>query len=218
MAPVKKARADLAGMGFVPLVDVDHAVAAIDFDDGSDEHDHVGADVFDVGSIVDGQAIGELHQSRGGAGLGGVNGAGDVVDGPGLVDEQAGLGVVEADFARVGKLGQARVILFRASEKLGIGDGGDDHLAAFLSVADGEDLHAWTARLQQAKILVDIFGVGQHVGRARNVAENLGRSRHGFRGGKIVHQRREEGGIGGVFVNLIGVLLVDGLAGVAGEV
>ena len=41
-------------MSFVPLVDIDHAVAAVDFDHGRDEHDHVRANELDVGRIIDG--------------------------------------------------------------------------------------------------------------------------------------------------------------------
>ena len=217
VAPVEKARPILAGMRFVPPVDIHHAVAAVDFDHRRDEHDHVRADVLDVGRVVDGQAIGQLHQRRGRAGLGRVDGAGDVVDGPGLVDELARFGVIEADRARVGKLGQARVILFRAREQFRIGDGGGDHLAAFFGVADGEDLYPRAAGLQHAEVLVHIFGVGKHVGRAGDIAQHLGRRGDGFRGGKVIHQRRDEGRVGGVFANLVGVLLIDGLAGIAGE-
>ena len=218
MAPVEKVRPFLVGVRLVPLVDVDHAVAAIDFDDGGDEDDHVGADVLDVRRVVDGQAIGELHQGGGRAGFRRVNGAGDVVDGPGLVDELAGGGVVEVDGAGVRQLGQAGVVGLGAGEQFRVGDGGGDHLAAFFRVADGEDLDAGTGGLEEAEVFVDIFGVGKHVRRAGYVAEDFGGRGDGFGGGQVVHQRRGEGRIGGVLVDLIGVLLIDGLGGVAGEV
>ena len=109
-----------------------------------------------------------------------MNGAGDVVNGPGLVDKLAGFGIVDVDGARIGERGQTRVIFFRASEKLGVGDGRSNHLAPFLGVADAEDLHARTARLEKAKVLVHIFGIRKHVRRAGNVAEDLGGCRDGF--------------------------------------
>ena len=68
--PIKEMRPDLGGMGFVPFVNVDHAVAAVHFDHGSDKHDHVRADVLDIRRIVDGQTIGEFHQGRGCSRLG----------------------------------------------------------------------------------------------------------------------------------------------------
>ena len=49
VAPVEQVRPLLVRVGLVPAIDVDHAVAAIDFDHGRDEHDHVRADVLDVG-------------------------------------------------------------------------------------------------------------------------------------------------------------------------
>ncbi len=204
-------------MSFVPLVDVDHAIAAVDFDHGSNKHDHVRADVFDIGRVVDRETIGEFHQGRGSSGLWGVDGAGDVVDRPRLVDDLANFGVVETDRARICKLGQARVIFFRAGKKFWVGDGGGDHLAPFLGVADGEDLHPRTARLQQTKIFVHIFSIGKHVGRAGDVAQHLGWRGDSFRGRKVVHQRRDERRIRSVFANLVRVLLIDGLAGIAGE-
>ena len=70
---------------------------------------------------------------------------------------------------------------------------------------------------KQAEIFVHIFGVGKHVGRAGDVSQHFGGRGNGFRGGKVVHQWRDERRIGGVFVNLVGVLLIDGLAGIAGE-
>ena len=68
----------------MPFVDVDHAVAAIDFDDRSDQRNHAVANLADVRAFVDGQSVGEFHQRGGRAGFRRVNGAGDVVNGNGL--------------------------------------------------------------------------------------------------------------------------------------
>ena len=70
VSPIKKVRPNFVGIGFVPFVDIDHAVAAVHFDHGSDEHDHVRADVLDIRRIIDGQTIGEFHQGRGRSSLG----------------------------------------------------------------------------------------------------------------------------------------------------
>src|SRR5580700_10957771 len=148
VAPVKKARPILAGMSFVPLINIDHAIAAVDFDYRSDEHDHVRAYVLDIWGIVDRQTISQFHQGRGSAGLRGVDGTGDVVDGPGLVEELPGFGIIQADGARISKLSQARVVLFRVGKEFGVRDGGGDHFPAFLGVPDGDDLYSWTACLQ----------------------------------------------------------------------
>ena len=111
VAPVEKVRVGFVGMRSMPAVDIDHAIAAIDFDDGRDESDDVRADVLDVGRVIDGETVGELHQRRGRAGLRGVDGAGDVVDGRGLSDERRGFGIVHVEGARIGELREARIVL-----------------------------------------------------------------------------------------------------------
>ena len=218
MAPVEQMRPILAGVRLVPAVDVDHAVAAIDFNDRSDEHDHVLADVLDVWGVIDGEAVGQLHECCGRAGFRRVDGAGDVVDRKRLIDQRFGLGIVQTDLARVGELGKARVVFLVLIQQLGVGNGGGDHLAALFGVADGEDFDARTAGLKQAEVFVDIFSVGQHVWRSGYVAEHFDRRGHGLRGGQVIDQRRGEGRIGGVLVHQVGVALVDGLRGVAGVV
>ena len=80
VARVDRARGRVVRVLLAPLVDVDDAVAAVGFDDRRDERDDVLADVADVRAVVDGQAVGQLHQRRRRAGFGRVNRAGDVVD------------------------------------------------------------------------------------------------------------------------------------------
>ncbi len=81
----------------MPVVEVDHAVAAVDLDDRRDQRDHVRADLADVRRVVDREAIGELHQRGRRAGLGRVDRAGDVVDRRRLRDQRLGFRVVHAD-------------------------------------------------------------------------------------------------------------------------
>ena len=164
----------------MPAVDVHLTIAAIDFNDGRDEDDHVRADVLDVGGVVDGEAVGELHERGGRAGFRRVDGAGDVVDGHRGVDEGFGFGVIEVDLAGVAELGETRLVFGGVGQDFGIGDGGGDHLAAFFRVADGIDLDAWAGGLKQAEVFIDILGVGQEIGRAGDVAKHLGRCGDGL--------------------------------------
>jgi hypothetical protein len=53
----------------VPAVDVDHAVAAIRFDNVRNEHDHVRTNEFDIRSVVDCETVGVFHERGGCAGF-----------------------------------------------------------------------------------------------------------------------------------------------------
>ena len=97
-----------------------------------------------------------------------------------MIDEVAGLRVVEVEGTGVGELGESGLIGGGAGEQFRIGDGGGDHLAAFLGFADGEDLHARAGGFKHAEVLIDVFGVGKHVRRAGNIAEELGGGGDGF--------------------------------------
>ena len=205
------------GVGQVPFIDIDHAVAAVDFHDGSDEGNDAIADFADVRAFVDGEAVSEFHERGGRTGFGRVNGAGDVVDGNGVGDEFVGFSIVEMDSARIGELSETLVILLEIFEIGFGGDGNGDHLAAFFGGADGENLHTGRGFFEKAHVLVDIFGVGKNAGRASDVAEDRFGSRNSFAGGKIVDERRGEVRLRGVLANLVGVGLIDGLFGIAGR-
>ena len=97
LAPVNQRRIEIFGMGQVPFVDVDHAVAAIDFDDRCDQRDHAVANLANVRAFIDGQAVGKFHQRGRRARFRRVNRAGDVVDGNGLGDKLVGFGVIKFD-------------------------------------------------------------------------------------------------------------------------
>jgi len=205
-------------MRAMPAIEVDHAVAAVHLDDRRDQRDHVGADVLDVGRVVDGEAVGELHQRGGRAGLDRVDGAGDVVDGDRGVDERGGLRVVHPDAAGIGEPGQARVVLLPVREQGFVRDRDRDHLAALLGAADGEDAGARGGLGQQAEVAVDILGVGKDARGAGHVAEDAGGRGDGLRGGQRVGERRVELGRGGVARDRPAVLLVDGLMRIAAVV
>ena len=199
----------------VPAVEVDHAVATVDFHDGSDERDDALANFANIGAVVDREAIRELHERGGRAGFRRVNRAGDVIDGRGLRHEAVGLGVVELDGARIGELRETRAVFVEVLEIFFGGDGDSDHFAAFFGGADGEDPRARGGLLEKAHVFVHIFGVGEDAGRAGDVAEDDFGSGNVFRGGQIIDEGRSEDRCGGVLLNFCGVGLVNRLRGIA---
>src|SRR6185437_13380084 len=210
--PVDEAGVVLVEVVAMPFVEVGHAVAAIHLDDGGDEGDDVVADELVVGAFIPGDAVGELHQGSGGAGFGGMNGAGDVIDRHGLAGDLLGAGVVKLDGARVGQLGEQGGILLELGEVGLGGDGDGDHFAPLFAVANGEDAHARRSRSQHAHVPVDEGRVGQDVGRAGDVAEDgFGGGNRG-RGGEVIDERGAKVGLGGVLEDLGGVGLVNGHA------
>ena len=96
----------------VPVVNVDHAIAAVDFDDRRDQRHHVVANRFDVRAVVDDEAISQFHQRGWRTGFGRVNRAGDVIDWKRSGDEAIGFGFVHVDRSRIGELRESRAILF----------------------------------------------------------------------------------------------------------
>ena len=183
-APIDQRRIEILRMGKVPLIDIDHAIAAIDFDNGSDQRDDAVADFADVWAFIDRQAIGKFHQRGGRAGFGRVDRAGDVIDGNGFGDEFVGFGVIELDGARDRQASPGAgdfVEIFQVGFRR---DGHGNHFAAFLGGADGENFHARRGLLEQAHVLVDVFGVGKDSRSAGDVAEDNFRSRNGLLAGR----------------------------------
>ena len=218
LAPVDEPRIVLARVGEVPLVDVDHLVAAVDLDHRRDQRDQVVADRLDVLVIVDDQAVGELHQRGRRAGFRRVDRAGDVVDRRRRGDQRFRLRIVHVDGARIAELREPRAVLVELRHDRVRGDRDGDHLASFFGLADGDDLDAaGRGLLEHAHVLVDLFGVRQLAGRAGDVAQHRLRRRHRFRRGEVVHQRRAEERLGRVLLDLLAVLDVDGNLGVADE-
>jgi hypothetical protein len=179
----------LAGVGEVPLVDVDHLVAAVDFDHRRDQRHQVVADRLDVLVVVDDQPVGQLHQGGRRSGLGRMNRAGDVVDRHRAVEQLLGLSVVEIDGPRIGELRQAGAVVLQLRHDCFRGDRDRDHLAPFFGPADRVHLDARARFLEQAHVLVDLFGVRKLARRAGDVAEHLFRRRHGLRSGEVIDQR-----------------------------
>ena len=210
LSPIDEARPVLTRVSEVPLVHVHHLVAAVDLDHRRDERDQVVPDRLDVLVIVDDEAIGELHQRRGRARFRRVNRAGDVVDGRRLLHERLRLRVVHVDRARVAEFRQTLAVLLELRHDLVGRNRHGDHLAPFFGPADRVHLHALRRRfLQHAHVLIDLFGVRKPAGRTGDVAEHRLRRRNRLRRRQIVDERRREERLGGVLLDLRGVLLID---------
>ena len=100
-----------------------------------------------------------------------------------------------------------------ASEVFFAGDGGEEHLAAFLALADRPDLHARRGCGERAEVGIDIFRVSELFRCADDIAERLLRRGDGARAGQVVDEFGEEEGLGGKFADLGGVFGVEGLCG-----
>jgi hypothetical protein len=72
-SPINKVRRGLAGIRFAVVVDVDLAIAPVDFARGSDQHHHVLANILNQRRVFDGEAIRQFHQHLGRSGFGRVN-------------------------------------------------------------------------------------------------------------------------------------------------
>ena len=200
----------LARVVEVPPIDVDHPIAAVHFDDRRHERDQLVADLLDVRTLVNREAIDQLHQRGRRAGLRRMNRARDVVNRRRSRHDPVRLRVVHIDRARVRQLRQVRAVRVELRE-VRLGRNGDrDHLAAFFGLADRHHLDALRRRLlQHPHVLVDLFGVRELPRRARDIAENGLRGRNALRRRQIVGQRRIEECLRRVFLDLRGVLRVD---------
>src|SRR5437016_5490104 len=77
-------------------------------------------------------------------------------------------------FTKTTRIGEASGNFFVAIESCEIGfvgNGGDEHLAAFFGGADTPDLHSWALAGEQAEIRVDVFGVIKNIGGSHDVME-----------------------------------------------
>ena len=111
VAPVDDIRHRLPGMRDAPAFHVHDAITSVHLDNGRDQRDQMIANIPDVRALVDREAIGQLHQSRGGASFGGVNGASDVVHGCDFVGDLCRGRIVHVEQARVGQFRQFRFVL-----------------------------------------------------------------------------------------------------------
>jgi hypothetical protein len=131
--------------------------------------------------IVDHQAIGQFHQGGGRSGFRRVDSAGDVVDGRRCRDQFFRLRVIHVQRPRIAKFGEAVGVFLQFGHQHFGRDGHRDHLAAFFGLADRKHFDAGARFFEHPHVLVDLFGVGQFVRCARDVAKHRLRRRNRLR-------------------------------------
>ena len=198
--------------GLAVVVGVDLLVAAVGLDYGGDEDDGVVADVLDEGRVFDDEAVGELDEHLGAAGLGGVDAGGDPVDGLGGVDDL--LGLLLGGLAGVGEGGQIGLIFVEVLHRLFGADGEDYHVAAFFGLERHlPELGARGVFGQLFVVAIDVGVVVELAGLAGHGAEELERRGDGLGGGEMIDEVGGEARVGEVFLDLGGVVGVVGLLG-----
>ena len=113
-APVDQPGPVLIWVREVPVVNVHHAITAIDFDHRRDQRQNIVADILDVWTVIDDEPVSELHQRRRRTGLGRVNRARDVIDWKRSGNEAIRFGFVHVDCAGIGELREPRAVLFES--------------------------------------------------------------------------------------------------------
>src|SRR5436190_23476768 len=103
-------------MSEMPVIYINDAITAIDLHHWSNEYYCVIANVLDIRAVIHGQPVCEFHQRRRGAGFGGVNCSGDVVNGERVCDELVCFVIIEIDSPRIGQLRQSVPILLELCE------------------------------------------------------------------------------------------------------
>ena len=106
VAPVQQARTWFVWALQLVVEDIDHAITTIGFNNRRDQRDDVVADVLDVRTLIDREAIRQFHQGRWRARFGGVNGARDVINRCGGCSQIVRQRIVHLDRARIGKFRQ----------------------------------------------------------------------------------------------------------------
>ena len=171
----------------VEVVGVDLLLAAVDFDDRRDQRDDVVADVLDERRLLDDEAVGQLDQHLGAAGLRRVHAADRVVDRLGRVQQ-----LLRARFgrlARIGQLAEHVAILVELLDRVLAADREQDDVAPFFGGADLPVLRAGRRRLRQRLVIaVDVLRVGQLTRRADGAAEELERRGHGVGRRQVIDQ------------------------------
>jgi len=89
------------------------------------------------------------------------------VDGLAFGDELLRFGIAEA--AGVSESSGDFFVAIELREIGFVGDGGDEHLAAFFGCADAPDFDSGALAGEQAEIGVDVLGVIENIGRADDV-------------------------------------------------
>ena len=162
-------------------------------------------------ALFHGEPVGQFHQHLRRPGLGGVQSAGEHVDGLGLGDDLPGL--IGGEPARIGEFGEVAFVRVQIADGLLVGDGDHQAFAAFIGGADGQQLDALGCGGERAIILAELGHLGELLGSAGVVAQDVLGGRHPRRLGQVVHQRAHEFGGRGPFLDQPGIFLVHRLFG-----
>ena len=193
-------------MLFVLHVDVNHAVVAINFDDGSDQYDGIAADFLNEGRVFDSKTVSELHEHFRRAGFGRVDAAVGPVHGLAFGDQLLRVGITEA--SRIGETSGDFLVAIEFREIGFIGNSGDKHLTAFFGHADAPDFHPRALAGEEAEIGVDVPGVIENIGRSHDVMKRNIRRRNTGTERQMVNEFGAEEGFGGELLDFLGVLRV----------
>ena len=129
-------------------------------------------------------------------------------------DELLRIGLAEA--ARIGETSSDFLVAIKLREIGFIGDGDDEHLAAFLGSANAPNFDAGTLAGKEAEIGVDVLGVIENIGRADDVMES-GVGRGNARAEReMVNEFGAEERFSGELLDFLGVLRVVGESARAG--
>src|SRR5689334_3581927 len=91
------------------------------------------------------------------------------IDGFPFCNQLLRIGLTEA--ARISEASRDFLVAIELREIGFVGNGGDEHLAAFFGGADAPHLHSWTLDGEQAEIVVDVFGVIENIRCSDDVME-----------------------------------------------
>ena len=190
------------------------AIASVGIGDRRDRDDDVVANLLDERRRLGREAVGQLHQHFGRAGLAAVQAAHEVIVRLRRRDEL--LDLVLAQAARIGDLREVVAVLLQVLDVVVRRDPDDDELASFVGLADRLDLHARRGRGQRAVVLQDVGVVGQLVRRADVIAEHVFRRRNPLDDRQVIDQRADEVRLGRPLLHRLFEVRVLRLRGIAG--
>ena len=179
----------------IPVEPLGHAVAAVRLRNRVDQHHELFPDLGDLRSLGHRQPIGQLHEHLRAAGLGGVDGAVEVVDRSRITQGVFETGLVAAP--GVGEQGRGLTEPVDLVHSGLVGNDCHDDVAPFLGGAYG--LHPYPRRSlgQRPQVAVDLFRVAELARDAHDVAQIVGRRRHRGRLRDIAHPGARKTLLGG---------------------
>ncbi len=206
LAPVEgPVRIDAVGILVGRHREVDDLRTAIHLHERRGHEDQVVANRANVLALVHREAVHELHQHLRRARLGCVDRAGRPVNRLRRRDQSLRVGLGRSAWIREAR--EIRLLLIQVRDRLLVRDDDQNHLPAFLRLADRYDLHTVGGLVDRAHVAVDLLRVVQHVRLADDVAEHVLRRRHRARRRQGLDERRQEERLCRVLADLFAVAL-----------